>query len=77
MAKIWLANNCQHKVAFKTAVSKEIFEREITVLNKLSHNNIIKILEWFKRSYTMIFEYAEYGNLHRYLKNNILMSSSF
>ena len=68
--QFWLAKNYQRKVTLKTALSRETFEQEITALKKISHHNVIKILTWFEKSYTLIFEYADNGNLHRYLKNN-------
>ena len=65
--KFWLAKNHQRKVVFKQAHSKEILEHEVTVLRRISHPNVIKILMYYKTSFILIFEYAEKGNLHRHL----------
>ena len=47
-----------------------MIEKEIDILLKLDHPNIIKLLD-FKRTvnnYYLIFEFCEYGDLDHYIK---------
>lgn len=49
-----------------------MIEKEIDILLKLDHPNIIKLLD-FKRTvnnYYLIFEFCEYGDLDHYIKQN-------
>jgi serine/threonine-protein kinase ULK/ATG1 len=49
-----------------------VIEKEIDILLKLDHPNIIKLLD-FKRTvnnYYLIFEFCEHGDLDNYIRNN-------
>jgi len=45
-------------------------EREIEILKKLRHQNIIHLEDYFitKRHYYLMFEYCSLGSLHDYLQ---------
>jgi serine/threonine-protein kinase ULK/ATG1 len=49
-----------------------IIEKEIDILLKLDHPNVIKLLDFKKTSnhYYLVFEFCEYGDLDQYIRKN-------
>lgn len=76
-SKIYKAfNNQEELVAIKIIKKKNIkneklIQREISVLQSLDHNNIIKLLDVFTTNnrYYLIFNYCKYGDLKNYIYN--------
>ena len=50
-----------------------IIEKEIDILLKLEHPNVIKLIDFKKTSnhYYLIFEFCEYGDLDQYIRKNV------
>ena len=53
----------------KNIKNEKLIQREISVLQSLDHNNIIKLLDVFATNnrYYLIFDYCEYGDLKNYM----------
>lgn len=49
-----------------------VIEKEIDILLKLEHPNVIRLLDFKKTSnhYYLIFEYCEHGDLDNYIRKN-------
>jgi serine/threonine-protein kinase ULK/ATG1 len=49
-----------------------MIEKEIDILLKLDHPNIIKLLDYKRtvNNFYLIFEFCEHGDLDNYIRNN-------
>ena len=57
-------------IKFSTKQEREKLENEITLMQKMQHENIVKLygVERTKKTYFLIMEFCESGDLHQYIR---------
>ena len=67
-------NDIAIKIIKKKKISDKIILREISLLKKVAHTNIVRLLDVYvsENKYYLILEYCELGDLKQFVKNKIL-----